>query len=210
MENQGPKKKHVFFGPWFFMFFFVSLFLTFGPKWVRKSIIRKVTFSILFRYFSQRSFWGGSGIDFGWILEDFGSIWGAFWEHFGNMLMHFGCICDDFACLWNSCIRIRFLCRSLEKYLSSSWKSCWFICLFVCMFFCLLCLAVLGLACLAWGVSYLCWRCLSCLALFSVACFFCLVLFSVAWLCWRCLSCSALLGIVSLCFTLLALLGVGD
>ena len=77
--------------------------------------------------------------------------------------MHFGCICNDFACLWNSCIRIRFLCRSLEKYLSSSWKSCWFICFFVCLLF--VCIFLRG------AFSYLCWRCLSSLALFSVACF---------------------------------------
>ena len=46
---------------------------------------------------SQKSFRGGSGIDFGWILKDFGRIYegfledfgrilGAFWERFGSTL----------------------------------------------------------------------------------------------------------------------------
>ena len=156
-----------------FHVFFVSLFLTFGPKWGPNSINRTVTFFNVFRYFSQRSFWGGSGIDFGWIFDDFGrvlvwfwellgwisddfwedfggNILGRFWECFGNMLIHFGRICDDFACLWNFRMSVALLV-SRGAFLTFAGVACH---LWRCSALFVFYLALFGVACL-------CWRCLS-------------------------------------------------
>ena len=226
--------------------FLVSLFLTFGPKWGPKSIDPDVIVFTVFRYFSQRSFWGGSGIDFWWMFEDFGRILGGFWGDFGNMLIpvHFGRICNDFACLWNAwrslallvlrgafltiagVVSHRWRCSALLDFslalfsvaylcwrcwsllyasvggsgidfgwiLERFWEDfgnilgiCWYIlAVFAMILYACEIPAFPRLACLAWGVSYLCWRCLSSLALFSVVCFLLGVI-------WRCLPLLALL-----------------
>ena len=76
----------IFFGVGFSMIF-LYFFPFLEQKWEPNGggdLTFLTYFSDPFLDRSQRSFWGGSGIDFGWILEDLGSIWGAFWEHFGN------------------------------------------------------------------------------------------------------------------------------
>ena len=78
--------KNMIFSVLEFLCFFVSIFSYFGPKMGPNSINRSVTFSILFRYFSQLFSKGRLGEARGSIFDGFLRILEGFWEDFGGIL----------------------------------------------------------------------------------------------------------------------------
>ena len=78
--------KNMIFSDHDFPCFFISIFLTFGPKWGPKSISREFTFSILFRSCSQLFPKGRFGEARGSIFDGFLMILEGFWDDFGGIL----------------------------------------------------------------------------------------------------------------------------
>ena len=84
LEAVGIKKHD--FSAHDFPYLFCFIFLTFGPKWGPKSIVREFTFSILFRSCSQLFPKGRFGEARGSIFDGFLMILEGFWDDFGGIL----------------------------------------------------------------------------------------------------------------------------